>query len=156
MLAVGVLIFTVINLTRFVLSLRHWNFLATQPGVSPLYLALSGFIWTLAGIYLLWGLWRAKTWAPRLMQAEALTYALYYWLDLLFLKDHPLSESVNDLSVVLPINWKFSAVITVVCLGFVLWALGRSRVKTYFRLDKTQTGHERVEDDLGQDEGASR
>ena len=77
-LALGVLIITVINLMRLVLSTRYWEFLASRTGISPLYMILTGLIWTLAGSILLWGLWKAKIWAPRLMQAVALTYALYY------------------------------------------------------------------------------
>ena len=139
LLALGVLIITVVNLTRFVLSLHDWSFLASQPGVSPLYLALSGLVWTLAGAVLVWGLWSAKRWAPRLMQAEALTYALYYWLDLVFLQDHPVGTAGGVLSVVLPSNWLFSAVVTIVCLGYVAWSLGRSKVKVYFSQHWAQT-----------------
>jgi hypothetical protein len=132
LLALGVLIITVLNLTRFALSLGDWSFLSAQPGISPYYLAISGFIWTVAGGFMVWGLWTAKTWAPRLMQAVALTYALYYWLDLLFLKDHPLNGKSNALYAVLPTNWQFSAGVTVLCLAYMLWALGRPKVKAYF------------------------
>ncbi len=71
-LVLGVLMITVINLVRLVLCIRYWDFLTSWPGISPLYMASTGFIWTLAGSLLLWGLWRAKMWAPRLMEAVAL------------------------------------------------------------------------------------
>jgi hypothetical protein len=131
-LALGVLIITVINLTRFILSLRYWSFLTTQPGPSPFYLAISGFIWSVAGSVLLWGLWKPANWAPRLMEAEALTYALYYWLDLLFVRDHPVANTSLAMRTVLPANWQFSAWATVICLVFIMWVLGRSKVKAYF------------------------
>lgn len=134
LLALGVLIITVINLVRFVLSLRYWDFLASQPGVSPIYLALSGLVWSLAGAFLLWGLWVAKIWVPRLAQALALTYALYYWLDLLFLQDHPLRGAPGTILAVLPTNWPFSLGVTVVGLAFIVWMLGRAKVKAYFGL----------------------
>lgn len=129
-LACGVLIITVINLVRLILSIRNWGFLASLPGVSPIYIAISGFIWTLAGATLLWGLWRAKAWAPRLMQAVALTYALYYWLDVVFLEAHPLGGAVE--TILLPVNWPFAAGITVVCLAYMAWTLGRRKVRAYF------------------------
>lgn len=132
LLAFGVLILAGFNLVRFVLSLRDWTFLAAQPGVSPSYLAITGFIWALAGAFLVWGLWKAKSWAPRLTQAVALTYALYYWLDLLFLRDHPVNGASGALLAVLPTNWQFSAGVTVVALAFMLWVLSRSKVKAYF------------------------
>jgi hypothetical protein len=131
-LVLGVLILTAVNLVRFILSLRDWSFLNSLPGVSPYYLAITGFIWAVAGAALIWSLWTARSWVPRLMQAEALTYALYYWLDLLFLKDHPLSVADGALRAILPGNWLISAGVTVVCLAYIVWALGRSRVKAYF------------------------
>ena len=147
LLMLGVLIITVVNLTRFVLSLRVWSFLASQSGISPLYLAVSGLIWAVAGSFLIWGLWRAKCWAPRLMQAVALTYALYYWLDLLFLKDHPVNRAGMAISLVLPINWQFSAGVTVVCLAFMVWTLGRSKVKAYFSQAQPGSGSPQVNHD---------
>jgi hypothetical protein len=146
-LALGVLIITVLNLIRFGLSIKDWNFLASQPGVSPLYLAASGLVWGLVGAYLVFGLWRAKTWAPRLMQAVALTYALYYWLDLIFLKDHPVRVKSGVLQAILPVNWQFSAGITVVCLAYLVWILSRRKVITFFRLDWSQNGQNQANDD---------
>jgi hypothetical protein len=150
LLALGVLIITVINLIRLVLSIRYWSFLNSRLGISPLYLALTGLIWTIAGSLLIWGLWRAKNWAPKLMQAVALTYTLYYWLDLIFVKDHLVSGESGAISALLPINWQFSAGVTVVCLGYMVWTLGRSKVKAYFGLVKSETDQSQVNnDDLG-------
>jgi hypothetical protein len=132
-LAVGVLIITVLNLVRFGLSLVDWKFLASQPGVSPFYLAVTGFVWGGAGIYLVLGLWRGKTWAPGLMRAAGLTYALYYWLDLIFIKDHSVKMKTGIFQAVLPVNWIFSAVLTVVCLLYMAWTLGRKKGTSYFR-----------------------
>jgi len=131
-LVLGVLIITVINLARFILSMRYWSFLTTQPGPSPFYLLITGLIWTVAGGVLLWGLWRPAHWAPRLMEAEALTYALYYWLDLLFIRDHPINSTPLAMRTVLPTNWPFSAGATAICLVYIVWALRRSKVKAYF------------------------
>jgi len=149
LLALGVLIITVINVARLVLSIRYWGFLNSLPGVSPFYLAITGLIWSVAGLFLFWGLWRAKIWAPRLMQAVALTYVLYYWLDLLFLKDHPVSGASGAMRVLLPVNWQFSAGVTVVCLAYMVWTLGRSKVKAYFGLVAPDANQNQVNDDLG-------
>jgi hypothetical protein len=132
LLALIVLIITVINLIRLVLSIRYWSFLSSQSGASPLYLALTGLIWSVAGLSLLWGLWKAKKWAPKLMQAVGLTYALYYWLDHIFLMDRPVTGTTNAFRAMLPINWQFSAGVTVVGLGLMVWTLGREKVKAYF------------------------
>ena len=131
-MGIGVLIITIINLTRQVLSVMYWDFLENWPGVSPLYMMITGFVWTLTGSILLWGLWTAKSWAPRLMRAVALAYALYYWLDHIFLSDHSASGAVGIQRALLPVNWQFAAGVTVICLVFTAWTLEQSKVKTYF------------------------
>jgi len=134
LLALGVLILTVINLIRFVLSIRYWGFLANRMGVSPIYLTLTGFVWGVAGLFVLWGLWKAKNWAPRLMQAVALTYALYFWLDHIFLMEHTVIGASGAVRVLLPSNWQFSAGVTVVSLAYMVWIFNRAKVKAYFGL----------------------
>ncbi len=132
LLIVIVLIITVINIIRLVLSISYWNFLGTHSGISPIYLAVTGLVWTAAGVRLVWGLWKAKNWAPRLMQTVALTYALYYWLDHIFLMDRRVNGGPGAVSAILPINWPFAAGVTVVLLSFIAWTLGRVKVKAYF------------------------
>jgi hypothetical protein len=139
LLALGVLIITVVNLMRLVLSIRYWSFLSSRSGISPFYLALTGLIWSAAGLCLLWGLWKAKKWTPKLMQAIGLTYALYYWLDHIFLMDHPVSGATNAIRVMLPTNWQFSAGVTVICLVFMVWVLGRAKVIAYFNFTDAET-----------------
>ncbi len=146
-LALGVLIITIINLTRLVLSILNWDFLVSWPGVSPLYMSLTGLIWTLIGSLLLWGLWKARKWAPGLMQAVALTYALYYWLDHVFLRDHPASAAAGAQRVLLPVNWQFAAGATVICLAYTAWTLNRSKVKAYFGMFDSTAGNSHLEND---------
>jgi hypothetical protein len=149
-LALGVLIISVLNFTRLVLSITNWDFLISWPGVSPLYMLLTGLIWTLTGSLLLWGLWRAKNWTPRLMQAVALTYALYYWLDHVFLVDHPTSGMVGTQHALLSVNWRFAAGITVVCLAYTVWTLSRPNVRAYFGMvESKKDGDQALSDDNG-------
>ena len=134
-LAVLVLALGGLNLLRFILSLQQWNYLKTLPAVSPLYLAASGLIWTLACLPLAWGLLRGLPWAPRLMQALALSYALYYWLDQIFLSDHPASlpaENSVFQHAFLPANWPFAAGLTFILLAWIVWVLSRPPVKAFF------------------------
>jgi hypothetical protein len=133
-MGLGVLIITILNLTRLVLSALYWDFLVNWPGVSPLYIMLTGFVWTLTGSILCWGLWTAKSWAPRLMRAVALAYALYYWLDHVFLMDHPAGGAVGIQRALLPVDWQFAAGVTVICLAYIAWTLGQPKVKAYFGL----------------------
>jgi hypothetical protein len=133
-LALGVLIIAGINLIRLILSIKYWNFLTSWPGISPLYTTLTGLIWAFLCSLLFWGLWTAKKWVPQLMQAVALTYALYYWLDHVFLMGHPTSGVAGAQRIFLPVNWRFAAGLTVICLAFTAWTLQRSKVKMYFGL----------------------
>jgi hypothetical protein len=148
LLTFGVLIITVINLIRFVLSIRYWGFLSSRLGVSPIYLALTGFVWGVVGLVLLRGLWKAKTWAPKLMQAIALTYALYYWLDHIFLRDHSVGGASGAIRALLPSNWQFSAGVTVVSLAYMAWTLNRLNVKVYFGIDESERDQNQLNMDV--------
>ena len=146
-LGLGVLIITILNLTRLVLSVMYWDFLVRWSGVSPLYMMLTGFVWTLTGSILTWGLWTAKSWAPRLMRAVALAYALYYWLDHVFLMNHPATGAVGIQRILLPVNWQFAAGVTVVCLVFIAWTLDRSKVKAFFNANERITKDDQLQED---------
>jgi hypothetical protein len=143
-LALGVLIIAVLNFARLVLSITYWDFLVSWPGVPALYMILTGLIWTITGSLLLWGLWRAKNWAPKLMQAVALTYALYYWLDHVLLVDHPISGAIGAQRALLPVNWQFAAGATVVCLAYTAWMLRRPKVKAYFGLVDSKANNDQM------------
>jgi hypothetical protein len=115
-----VLIISCTNLIRFIEAIRTWDFLASLPGVSPLYIALTGLIWVLVGFPLAWSLWRGHAQAPIATRILTLVFALYYWLDRLLIAQTVTADS----------NWLFAAVATVVMILFIFWALGRS--KKYF------------------------
>jgi hypothetical protein len=144
-LAFGVLIITILNLTRFILSITNWDFLVSWPGVPALYMVMTGLIWTLVCSILCWGLWRAKNWAPRLMKAVLLTYVLYYWMDHVFLVDHPMNGVVGARQALLPVNWRFAAGMTVVCMVYTVWTLNNPKVKAYFGLDESKTSIEQAD-----------
>jgi hypothetical protein len=121
LLAVWVLLLSCVNLIRLTEAIRTWDFLASLPGVNPLYIALTGLIWALFGFPLAWSLWRGYAQAPKTTRTLTLVYALYYWLDRLLI-----AQNVNAAS-----NWLFAAVTTVVMILFIFWILARSQ--DYFR-----------------------
>lgn len=121
LLAVLVLIISCINLIRLIEAIRMWDFLAILPGVSPLYIALTGLFWVLVGFPLAWGLWRGHPQAPLATHILVLVYALYYWFDRIFI-----AQTVNATS-----NWLFAVIVTVVMILLTFWALGKN--KEYFR-----------------------
>jgi hypothetical protein len=108
-----------------VLSLVQWQFLSTLERVSPFYQALTGLVWSVTGFLLSWGLWRRKPWARMAAVWWTLLYALYYWLDRLFLAGWLKSGEP-------PSNLAFAACVTLMILAFVFWTLSRSKVKIIF------------------------
>jgi hypothetical protein len=125
LIALGVLTIACLSLLRLVLSLVQWQFLSTLEGVSPFYQALTGLVWSVTGFLLSWGLWRRKPWARMAAVWWTLLYALYYWLDRLFLAG--LLKSGEP-----PSNLAFAACVTVMILAFVFWTLSRPKVKMIF------------------------
>jgi hypothetical protein len=110
-------------LLRFYAALEAQEFLRSLPlSVSPALVALTGFIWSLVGFGVAWGLWRAATWAPWATRVASLAYAAYAWLDRLTLSASPLRSG----------NQPFVLAATFILLGFVLWVLARSGGRAYF------------------------
>ena len=125
LVALLVLIIASLNLLRFALSLLQRQFLGSLPGVSPLYLALTGLVWASIGLALFWGLWRRKRWAPSGVGWGALLYAVYDWLDRIFFSGWLKSRQP-------PANLAFTAGLTLVTLAFIIWTLSRPKNKAIF------------------------
>jgi len=122
LLALGVLILAGLNLNRFVEAIRLWDFLSQLLLVSPFYLAVTGFVWALAGFPIAIGLWRGWHWAPRLTRWAVLAYLLYYWLDRLFVENQVGRQA----------NLPFATGATLVILVLVFWILSLRKVKAFF------------------------
>jgi len=123
LLAIGVLTITSLHLLRLVEAVQQWQFLTGLPGVSPAYLAFTGLIWASAGLLLFWGLWRGHARAARFAPGYLLAYALYYWLDRIFVANPAISLA----------NWPVTAALTIVGLAYMFWALRARASKKYFQ-----------------------
>lgn len=122
LLAVGVLTITSLSLLRLVEAVRQWQFLSSLPGVSPIYLALTGLIWATIGLPLCWGLWRGHTRAAKCAPVYTLAFALYYWFDKIFIANRATSLT----------NWPVNAVLTIIGLTYTFWALRARISRIYF------------------------
>jgi len=123
LLAVGVLIITSLHMLRLVEAVRQWQFLTGLPGVSPTYLAFTGLVWASTGLLLFWGLWRGHARAARFAPGYLLAFALYYWLDRIFIANPAISLA----------NWPVTAVLTIVGLAYMFWALRARASRNYFK-----------------------
>jgi hypothetical protein len=93
-LALIVLSFTAINAVRFGAALSFWSTLIQYaPWPGPLYIALTGILWTIIGLPIYWGVWLGKPWARFACAAAVAVYAAYYWVDRLLFQGNPLRSN---------------------------------------------------------------
>lgn len=131
-LIIGVLTITVLGFLRGYLAIRGWEFLASWPGVSPLYLVVSGLLVGFLGGAVVWALVTKKHWALRFTEAVVLTFALAYWLDQIFVADHPYDDPAGVARAFLPVNWLFAAGVTIFIMIYIGLVVRSTRVKAYF------------------------
>lgn len=77
-----VLIIAVMNFIRVLAALLFWETL-TNIGMSPgpLYIALTGIFWAIAGMALIWSLWIAHPKTKAVTMGFVLLYVIYSWID---------------------------------------------------------------------------
>jgi hypothetical protein len=125
LLSLGVLSIGVLSLIRFIEAIRQWSFLEGLPGVSPLYIAATGFIWTAVWAGTAAGLWFGLRWAPKAVLLAALFYALYFWFDLIF---------VGRVSLALDSGsaWPFRLLLTILLVAFTFYLSFNRKARAYF------------------------
>jgi len=107
-----VLLLTIWGAVRLYTAVQTWNVLIEfKSSLSPLYLAVTGAGWGLAGGVLLWSLFTVKTWSRKAISTSAIIWLLEYWLERGFFYRSPnpnlifaISLSVCFLGVVLAIT----------------------------------------------------
>ena len=88
--SVTLLLWMVLSLTawgviRSFAALRWWDVLYEfDARLSPLYLLMTGAIWSIAGIVLLWSLWSVKAWSRVAIMASVVLWLAEYWIERLF------------------------------------------------------------------------
>jgi len=87
LLSLAVLTLTVWNLFRAWTGFAWWGILAEfAPKPGPLYIGLTGVLWSALGLVLVWGLDGGRAWAPRLALGAGPVYTIWYWTDRLVLQ----------------------------------------------------------------------
>jgi hypothetical protein len=117
------LILVVFNTIRFMTALFKWDLLLSlMPSPGPLYITISGALWTLGwlGVYL--GVFFAKRWSGAAFLVLAFLYASYYWLDRLIFQPH--IERSNAL-------FSFSISLLFFVSAIIILALPKSREYFY-------------------------
>lgn len=105
-----VLILTAFNLLRAWTALA-WRDTLNEFSVQPssTILLVSGAVWALCGIVLLWGIWQRKAWAEKLLLGASAGYSLWYWTErLVWQNPHP--------------NWLFAVIVNLAIIVFILFS----------------------------------
>jgi hypothetical protein len=118
---IGVLSIAALNLLRFVQAIQQWDFLASLPGASPLYITLTGLLWFVTGLPLGLALWFGINWGRLGLLVWAPAYVVYAWFDRLF---------VSSLAFT---AWPFWLFMTVLILGLVYRSFTRGKGRAFFR-----------------------
>ena len=126
LLIIIILGFTLYQGFRFGSAIHFWDFLEYHGARGgPLYILLSGTLWSAAGLILLWGILFRHAWVRWVIPCMTILYAAWYWLDRTFLQ-YPHA------------NWPLSLVMTFVFIVFIFSTLLSTTTQDYFRTQEKQ------------------
>ena len=120
-LAIFVFLLAAWNGLRLGETIFFWKTLKTY-GAHPLYIAISGGVWFIAGLLLFWGLWFGKPWGWASALGGTVGYFAWYWFDRLVLEQPR-------------VNWPFVLVADIVFLLFIFAILFSRRTRLFFKRD---------------------
>ncbi len=123
LLAAIFLVLAILGWIRVQQAIAYWALLVRMeawPG--PLYIALGGVVWGIAGLAAAWGVWRRTRWGAPVARAAGLLLPVTWWVDRIWF-----SPGAGPFT-----SWPFALGVTVVWLGFVFLIAAR--------LDKTFKG----------------
>jgi hypothetical protein len=102
-------------------TIFFWKTLG-QYGAHPLYIAINGAVWLIAGLLLLWGLWLGKAWGWAAVLGGTVGYTTWYWYDRLVVqKPHA--------------NWPFVLIGNIIFLLLIFTILFSSKTRRFFKKD---------------------
>jgi hypothetical protein len=110
---------TIWNGLRLGMAIFFWNTLE-EYNANPFYIFLSGGIWLIAGLFLIWILGRRNPWGRMATIGVATGFTSWYWLDRLILqKPHA--------------NWLFSLTANLLLLILIVIILFAQKTGHYFQ-----------------------
>lgn len=116
-----VLTITAWNIVRVITSVLWRGTLETYaPQTGPLYIGITGTIWALAGMVLLFGFVRSARWFRIILLITACSYSAWIWADKLFVQSQ------------LRANWPFDLLCTILLLGFTVGIVLHPNNQNYF------------------------
>jgi hypothetical protein len=117
-----VLIITALNVVRLITAIAWRGPLASyMPVPGPVYVAVTGAIWALTGLFVLWSFWRGRYRTRWVLLIAAGSYAAWVWVDRLFVQAEPRAD------------WLFTLLATILLLGYMAAVVLDPRNESYFR-----------------------
>jgi len=110
------------NIIRLVQSIKNWEFLVQLLPFSPLYFILSGLIWIILSLIILFGIKQRKSWTLLVFIGAVAGYSIFFWVDRLLLAVVD-SRIGNDI---------FVLILNSILLGIILSIISRGNVRDYF------------------------
>lgn len=111
-----------LHLLRFIQSIKNWEFLEQLLPFSPLYFILSGLVWIILCLIILFGITKRKSWTILVLIGAAAGYSIYFWVDRFLLAELE-GRISNDI---------FTLILNIILLGILLFIISRSTVRDYF------------------------
>lgn len=100
-------------------AILFWNSLV-EYGAHPLYISMSGGIWFLIGLILVWSLWKGRKWGWMASLATVVSYSTWYWLDRIILqKPHA--------------NWLFALIVNIILFLTIIFLMISRKMRAYFQ-----------------------
>jgi hypothetical protein len=122
-LVCSVLIFVLLQLIRLSMAIQLSILIESLSlTVSHEYLAVSGAIWTAAGLLSAWLLLRRHPLGPISLKVIAVVYSLNYWVEQVWMTRSPLRS----------VNWTFSAALNIFVLLVIFSILSHPIVRIIF------------------------
>ena len=116
-------LFSLFNILKLIQVILQWKTLISlQLSIFPLYLAVSGFVWGISGLFITWSFWTGKSWARKPTLVIILLYTIKFWIDLIWIAE----------PTVLQTRWIINLILTVIGLPAVYLSLYSRSSQNYF------------------------
>jgi len=107
-----VLIFMSLNIVRAITAFQSWPLLSSLPLKVPVsYFIVTGTLWGVNGLVLVFGLLTRKKWVLPLSMILTLGYPLYHWIDRFFIAEW----------TVIKTRWQFDFGLTLLIILLAFW-----------------------------------
>lgn len=104
--------------------LSQWFWLENLPvTISPYYLAADSLVWLGAGLSLVRGIWKGRTWSRPAAMVLSILYGLVFWIDRIWIAE---PEGLE-------LRWPVNLFLTIIGISMTFIVLNRKSSQEYFR-----------------------